>query len=246
MGYSKIKDWELTEAFADGPDITLKGRSPLPPIHYNQQYDWGNFALQANQLFPKYRELRNQLSFNHALDRFWIANEVPVGVNLPILAGAMEIIAGDYLKMTGNDQLEYLSKADYEALIQDELTHLKSKLSAINGGNVILNKITGAFRKGPNEKISLFLSLLNLETGKAEKEAINLRNKMTHSKRDYTDDDVAFDDLILTRVYQVLFNRILLKIIGYSGYYIDYSMKGCPSKPIDMKAGEIDKDTDTA
>lgn len=240
MGYSKVKDWELAEAFADSPDIPIKLQVALPPIQYNRQYDWGNFALQANQLFIKYRELQNKLFLNHAIDRFWIANETPVGVNLPILAGAMEIVAGGYLKMTDNDQLEYLSKTVYETLIGQELSQLKTKLTEIEGGDIILNKIKGAFRKGPNEKMSLFFQLLALDMGKAEKEAINLRNKMTHSKRDYSADETAYDDVVLTRVYQVLFYRVLLKLMGYTGYYIDYSLNGCPLKPLSMKAGEVD------
>jgi hypothetical protein len=240
IGYSKISNWELYEAFADSPEVPNKIQSALTPIHYNLQHDWGNFALQANQLFPKYRELQNKLSLNHAIDRFWIANEIPIGVNLPVLAGAIEVVTGEYLKMTGNDQLEYLPKAEYERLIRDEVAQIKSKMATLNGGEIILNKIIGAFRKGPNEKINLFFSLLNLDTGKAEKEAINLRNKMAHGKRDYNNDDRVFDDLILTRVYQVLFNRVILKMLDYDGYYIDYSLQGCPSKPISMKAGAID------
>lgn len=238
MGYSKIENGELKEALIDSPVIPIKIQASMPPIQYNLQYTWGNVVLQANLLLKKYLELQDSLSLNHAIERLWIANDVPIGVNLPILAGAIEIIAGEYLKTTGNNKLEYLSKTEYEKLIHDEIVQLTSKLSGIEGGTIMLSKITGAFRKGPNEKMNLFFSLLSLETGKPEKEAINLRNKMTHGKRDYANDDVAYDDLVLSRVYQVLFNRIILRILAYDGFYIDYSIARSPSKPLEMKAGE--------
>ena len=96
----------------------------------------------------------------------------------------------------------------------------------------MFNKIKGAFRKGSNDKINLFFDLLDLNIDRSEKEAVKLRNKMTHSTRDYTIEENAHDDVIATRVYQALFNRIFLNILGHQGYYIDYSIKGSPSKYI--------------
>jgi hypothetical protein len=103
----------------------------------------------------------------------------------------------------------------------------------LEGGEIMLNKISGAFRKGVNEKMTFFFNLLGMEIGKTEKAAINLRNKMAHGKRDYQKEETIFDDIVLTRVYQVLFNRIVLKLLGYQGYYIDYSMENSPSRPLD-------------
>lgn len=237
-GYSILSDEELIEALLDSPDIPLKPQPPMPPIHYNFEYQWGNIQLQLNKLLVPYLDLQKKLSLNHAIDRLWIALAIPVGVNLPILAGALEIVAGKYLTMTGNVKLEYLPQKEYEDLIAEEVLSLTAKLSEITDSAIIINKLKGAFRKGSNEKINLFLSLLGLEIEKQEKAAINLRNKMTHGNRDYSNDNKAHDDVVLSRVYHVLFNRIILKILGYEDYYIDYSMQRIPSKPIKMGAGE--------
>jgi len=53
-----------------------------------------------------------------------------------------------------------------------------------------------------------------------------------------TDINTAYDDLILTRVYEVLFNRVILKLLGYDGYYIDYNAVKCPLKHSDKKSGD--------
>ena len=103
---------------------------------------------------------------------------------------------------------------------------------------IIINKISGAYQKGPNEKMRIIFDKLGLETGKVEDQAIRLRNSMVHGSRDYSDIENAYDDLVLSRAYEILFHRIMLTLIGYTDYYIDYSMQGCPSKPVRMKAGE--------
>jgi len=191
-----------------------------------------------NNLLPVYLKLEGILSLNQVLSRYWIAKSIPVGSNLPVLANAIEILAAKYLKHTGKFKMENIPQNEYLNLIKEELETLTNKLAPLNGGNAMINKIKGANQKVPSEKITLFFSLLGIEVGKAEKAAINLRNKMAHSSRNYSDDDTAYDDLILTRVYEVLFNRVLLKLLGYDDYYIDYSVVNCPLKHITKRAGE--------
>ncbi len=40
-----------------------------------------------------------------------------------------------------------------------------------------------------------------------------------------------------TRVYQTLFHRIVLKLLGYDGTYIDYGTLGHPSRDISEPPG---------
>jgi len=237
-GYSKLRGDQLIETLLDSPNVPLKPQPAMPPIHYNYEYKWGNVQLQLNKIFGRYVELQQKLSLNHAINRLWIALKTPVGVNLPILAGAIEIIAGKYLDMVGGEKLEYLPQKEFDLLIAEEILSLTEKLSKFEGAEIIINKFKGAFRKGSNEKINLFLSMLGLEIAKQEKAAINLRNMMTHGNRNYRNRTTAQEDVVLSRVYHVLFNRIFLKVLGYEDYYIDYSICLVPSKPISMGAGE--------
>lgn len=215
----------------------LGAESIMPPIRFNLKYEWGNLTYLLNRFLPQYLSLKDTLRLNGALSMYWISKTVPLGVNLPILATAVESIANAYLE-NKDFATEYMSEETYLELIKTEKEQIEHKLSSVEGGEIILNKILGAFRKGPNEKMNTFIACLKIEIGKEEKKAIALRNKMAHSSIKYSKDEKAHNDLVLTRVYQVLFHRILLKLLGYDGYYIDYSSQGCPLRYIDRKAGE--------
>lgn len=239
IGYSVVDDENLIEANLNNIG-KRKNTYSMPPIRFNNKYEWGDVSWLLNQFLYKYLELRNQLPVDDALSRYWIARNTPIGANLPILASALEMIAESYSKINPTQfENEYLKQNEYLFLIEPEISKLKLKLSSLAGGDVILNKILGAFRKGPNEKMKAFFSAIDIEIGKAEKEALVLRNKMAHAARDYSDEKRVFEDLVFTRTYEVLFHRIILKLLGYNEYYIDYSLNGCPLKHIDMSAGEI-------
>lgn len=237
IGYSYADGVFLKEAFLvslDKKNLT----SPMPPIKFNLKYEWGDISWLLNQFLPKYLELRKILPIDQALSRYWVARSIPIGSNLPVLASALEMIAEKYLKTTGNYRMVYLPEADYLQLIEAERKELEAKLSSLEGGDIIMNKIAGAFRKGPNEKMSFFFFSADIMIGQLEKKAIALRNKMVHSSRDYSKEESAHEDLVYTRVYEVLFQRTILKLLGYDGYYIDYSIQGCPIKHIDRNAGK--------
>ncbi len=237
IGYTLVNDDVLIESNLETVN-NKKSAYSMPPIKFNFQYEWGNFSWLLNQLLPKYLELRREISLDEALSRYWIARRTPLGANLPILASALEIIVEKYLKQKSDYKNEHLPQNEYLTLIGAELKELKNKLSSLKGGEIILNKISGAFRKGVNEKMNHFLSSTGIEIGKSEKEAIALRNKMAHASRDYSDENRAHDDLIYSRVYEVLFHRVILKLLEYDGCYIDYSLYKCPSKYIGQSVGK--------
>lgn len=209
----------------------------FPPIHFNVQYDWGNLEWLVENLFPRYRYNRNDLQLDQVLARYFIALKTPIGANLPILANAIEILAANYLKLNGDIDLAYLENSKFLSLIEDELKSLEVKLKPFEGCDIMLRKIKSINQRNPSEKINFFLSLIDIKIGKSEKDALALRNKMVHSVRNYSEEKNALNDVFLTRVYQVLFNRIFLKILGYNDFYIDYSLKDVLAKHISLSAG---------
>jgi len=209
----------------------------MPPIKFNRKYQWGDLSHLLNKYLPEYLLKRKKLALNTAISRFQMAKTLPLGSNLPILSSAVEIIAGAYMELSNTITTEYLSEKEYNNLIKDEILQIKEKLMNIEGGEKIISKIENAFRKGVNEKMNSFLQSIGIEIGKLEKDAINLRNKMAHSSRDYSIEEKIHDDIVLSRAYEVLFNRIVLKLLNYNDYYIDYTIQNCPSKPIQKCAG---------
>ncbi len=215
----------------------VKTVNTMPPIKFNRKYNWGDLSHLINKYLPDYLLKRKKLAINTAISRFQMAKTLPLGSNLPILSSAVEIIAGAYMKSSNSISSEYLPKKEYKNLINNEISQIKEKLKNIEGGEKIISKIENAFRKGINEKLNDFLQSIDIEIGKLEKDAINLRNKMAHSSRDYSKEENIHADLILSRAYEVLFNRIVLRLLNYNDYYIDYSVQNCPSKPIQKCAG---------
>lgn len=238
-GNSLINNQELVEANLFSCNISKSGTA-MPPIQFNSEYEWGDITKLLNLYLPAYLDKRTRIGLKDALSRYWISKDTPIGANLPVLASALEIINHNFIKDLDKELLEYLPKAEYQGLIKEELESIKNKLDYLPAKEkqIIVNKICGAYQKGSNEKMRILFDKLELEIGKVEEQAIKLRNSMVHGSRDYSDIEDAYDDLILSRAYEILFHRIILKLVGYTDYYIDYSMQNCPSKPIRMKAGE--------
>jgi len=236
IGHSLVKGDILLESFAISI-AEYPENNTMPPIKFNSQYEWGNFSYLVNTYLPKYLEIRNELFLDVAIEKSFIANNLPLGTNLPILASALETIITKYFKSKQIKLFEYISEKEYLNIIEDELETMSQKLQSIDGNEIILRKIKGAFRKGVNEKTRLFFSAINLEIGGEEQKAISLRNKMAHGSSDYSANSKVYKDLVASRVYEVLFNRVILTLLGYEGYYIDYSITGVPSKHISKPAG---------
>lgn len=240
IGYSLTSDNDIQKSVyysVNSESLRLSSQTPMPPVTFNTKYEWGDFSWLVNKLLPQYLNINGELKLGQAISRYWISKGLAIGVNLPTLANAVEIITAEYLMQKGEFKTEIIPDEEYLKLIDDELEKLQSKLLAYPEGQIILNNIKKGNKKSINVKMNTFFKLIGIDIGKEEKAAIQLRNKMTHSTRDYSKDEKAYDDLVLTRVYEVLFNRIILKLLGYDDYYTDYSIQNAPLKHISASAG---------
>ena len=90
---------------------------------------------------------------------------------------------------------------------------------------------------GVRERFDIFFEEINLQVGDLERKALKERNIMTHGGSNCNDEELQ-KQLLVNGAYFVLLNRVILKIIGYKGDYIDYAAIGCPDKNISEVAGE--------
>jgi hypothetical protein len=88
------------------------------------------------------------------------------------------------------------------------------------------------------DKLKFFFEEIELPLGIAEQEAIRCRHKMIHSSVDMGDAEIE-KIVRLSFAYRCLVHRTILKILGYSGTYTDYSTIGLPEKQIDCVVGDI-------
>ncbi|MCT4562377.1 MAG: hypothetical protein N4A41_13490 [Crocinitomicaceae bacterium] len=214
--------------------ISKCSSSASPPISLNDHEDRDKIERVLKKLVPKYLELRENLGFKDVLWKYWIANELAIGTNLPILSSALESLAERYIE--SNDLTRSYSKAEktaYKKLIKPEQDSLSEKLESFDFSKRVLDILVNPYSLGVGQKLKLFFQKIGLDfsNDSVEAEALKARNKMTHSSLD-TSDEEMIKYLRLSGAYKSLFNRTLLKILEFDETYINFYSKS-PSN-IDM------------
>jgi hypothetical protein len=184
-------------------------------------------------LVPSYLRLRDGLRLNEALYRYWFAKIHPIGLDLPVFAAAVESLASSWHRSSDSTLAkQYLTEDEFKRLFAEEIKSFGQKLKDIPSGHRILNRIKSAHRMGSNEQVESFLADAKLKIGGVEETAMRSRNPMAHgSSSDYHGEEL--DQMVRIRwAYQALFERVFLKILGYSGNYIDRTSYGWPERYI--------------
>lgn len=206
-------------------------KQDMCPVNIDNSNEIGVLENILKVLVPQYLILRKKLNLAQALQYYWAASDSPIGANLPILHAGLEAISKSWFKTKSKSKGVYIPKKQYDHLLKDDLASITQKLQSIPNGNKVLNKIRNAYSFGVNEKINSFFSEIGLKLGDVEKAALQARNPMAHG--DIESGKPVDEKVMETRGYETLFHRILLKILGYDGKYIDYSSIGWPELHID-------------
>lgn len=94
-----------------GSDIQATCKAPtFPPVRLNIHYDWGHVELLINRLLPAYLEKVDSLQLRGALWNYWVARQLPSGVDLPLFSSAIEAIVARVLKTTPGISHMYMSE----------------------------------------------------------------------------------------------------------------------------------------
>ena len=182
-----------------------------------------------SQLLLKYYEKRELLRLNEALWNYWIARRMPPGTNLPILAAGVESIIDGWFNT--KSQGVYMKKEEFESLLKEEIEAIKEKFEKKPHGDKIIANILKAYNFGIMERYRVFFEEINLPIDDHEWEAINERHKFVHGR-------IIFDETDWKRViqhvntFETLLHKILLKVLGYSGTFIDRSVPGWNDKQL--------------
>lgn len=87
---------------------------------------------------------------------------------------------------------------------------------------------------GVGEKMKIFFDNLDFKFDRdsVENNALQARNNMTHQRMNSDNLDEMKLLIRLSGAYKTLIHRVILKIMDYKGFYIDYSKKGITYVPI--------------
>lgn len=216
--------------------VSLCQAPAFPLIRFPTYTD--RFETVLQDLVPRYLETRDGLNLDEALLRYWIGSALPPGTDIPIIASGMEILANAWFKSErSKSKGTYLSKEDFSTLIEEDLANIAGKLRDNPHKERLLEKMRSSNNRGSGERMESFFQELGLEVGTLEKKAIKARNKMIHSMI-ATDGQEQLEDLIrFSFAYRTLFHRVMLKILGYTGKYLDYATEGQPERTVEEALG---------
>jgi hypothetical protein len=232
-----IKSQEYQEPWVEDIISRCKQRG-LPPVEIGDFDDWNRSELLLNEIINPYLLLRAKFQLSDAINKYWISKYSYLGTNLPILSSAVDTLAERIIANHPEIKQYYIEYKVFVALIKEDLDSIENKLRGNPHKDIILNKIKSASQRGSNEKLEIMFEIIKLPIGNQERKAIKARNKMAHSSLGEIDENGLKEIFRLTRAFETLFNRILLKVLGYSGQYIDYYTIGHPQRNINEKIPE--------
>lgn len=249
VGHSNYDKSEnlISEAFENpwGDNVIAKcGKYGTPPVFIGHCNDWNRAEKILNELIMPYMALRDELSLNNCFWKYWIAKYSSIGANLPILSSAVETLAARVIKKHPEIKHYYIRHEVFSKLLNPELHSIVNKIGVELSQNypneqvtaiqeIISNKLKSASQRTANEKMIMFFEIINLPIAQIEKSAMRARNKMAHTLTSIIEDNEIIETVRLTRAYETLFHRIILKILGFSETYIDYYTFGHPNRSLD-------------
>jgi hypothetical protein len=209
----------------------------LNPVEIDALRSKGGIESLLEQLMPSYLALQGELRLNEALRCYWLSKEMPIGLNLPVLSTGLETLASSWFESGRSKPNVYMPKKDFDALLKAELASARSKLESHKHGDRILSRLSSAYNMSANDSLRFFFDDIELSVSETEWRAIRDRNPMAHGAASVFDGTTNERMIHATRVYQTLFHRIVLKLLGYDGTYISYGTLGHPIRDISEPSG---------
>jgi len=237
VGYTIYdEDCMLVEEYACNPwrshPESLCSKPDKAPIKIDRASSRGKAEDLIGQLLPHYFELREPLHLKDALWLYWIGQEMTVGTSLPLFAAAVEAIMNGWFnsKHTKSGGV-YLDKATLDELFQDEMSSIGEKLEGLEYGDELMKRFKNSNLMGVMDRFRFFFTEIDLPVDKNEWDAIKARNAVAHG-RIPTEEDEWEQIIRYTDTYETLIHKIILKLLGYSGSYIDRSVVGWKDKQL--------------
>ena len=216
-------------------NCTSQDRQPIPlDGHGNRPPE-----LDISKLTKEYMEYRDLLNLSDAIWITWLAQRMPLGYDLPLYSAALESLMQSWFKSKESKTKGiYMEKKKFDSLVGEFIEAASEKLKGHEHADRMIRKMGNSFQMSVNEKFPAFFSEIGLAIGNGEDAVIRARNSTAHGHSLKKEDYQKFS--LLGGGYKTLINRTLLKILGFDGFYIDYSSLNWPQRNIDEPIG-LDK-----
>ncbi len=218
-----------------GDDVVATCQAPgWPPLRLPWEADESERIISS--LIQSYVSLRDDLDLSDVLWAYWVGLRMPLGFELPLFGLALErLMAAWFRSNRSRSSGVYMSAAKFEQLTAEPFMQVERQLGVSKYGDRMMRRMRGAFQMGVNDRFETFFEELGLTLGQTEQLAVQRRNRCAHGGP--VDPDQIREHIRLTRTYQSMFHRVLLRILGYTGPYIDYGTISFPERALDECAG---------
>ncbi len=208
----------------------------LSPIRDDYRAKESYFETFTNYIEP-FEKLYKKLDFRSLFLSFWYAHEIAKPLDLPILSAALErLMKKWYSEIESNPETVLMNKKDFAKRIEPIKKMVEQQFIATEYAERMKRSILNINRMSVNEQFTNFFIGINLTVGEEEKKALRARNFSAHGS--FTDGDENYrEQFLLSRVYECLIARVVLKLLNYKGNYVDYRTNGYPEKNINCPIG---------
>jgi hypothetical protein len=219
-----------------GHDAMSNARQPdrlVVPI-----FDWNRRDETENVLSfvtGAYLAARDELNLSHAVWTMWMAARMAVSFETPLYAAALEaLMKGWFASNRSKTKAVYMAAEDFRRVFAEAIDKFQTTANGVKYGDRIVRKISAANAMSVNERFDIFFEEIKLRVGEGEASVIQSRNISAHG----TKSDLHPHDLVVVGAgYRTLLNRVILKLLGFKGQYIDYSTVGHPVRNLDEPIG---------
>lgn len=182
-------------------------KSPHYPIDLNESPEL--FEAAFIKALTAYKNKQEYLPISECLRRYWLASELPLGLNIVILASTLEMLANAWFKSNeSTSHGKYMPHDEYRELLSPEIEALADKLDKTEMGKAIIRRILSSNQFGANDKTNTFFSELGITLAPEDKNILRGRNKYAHGG-----EINVIEARRCWAIYQALFNQALLRIL---------------------------------
>lgn len=207
------------------------------PIETNYDFFPNYFDVVQKYLEP-FEAIYDKLDFESLLNSYWYADSLVKPMDLPILASALEhLMKKWYESIEMNPETLLMNKKDFAKYIQPIKELVTTQFKDTNFAKRMTRSIYNMNKMSINEQMHHFFEKIGMPLGEEEQKALQARNISVHG--DYEKKNPNCDEIFkVSQIYECIINRVILKLLNYSGKYIDYGTIGYPEKDINCPSGQ--------
>ena len=234
-----INEQVFLSTFRDNTTALLR-HNPMPviPLGLKAENGKGKFLTDEKTvsfLLTQYSATKDSLPLDYLVYCIKCFRAVSLDFQMNILATAFDFIRKAWFKSEKSSSGgKYLQDKKFLEVMVKHLSAIESELGSHMLKKKIINNLKNANHFTLQEESSVFFEEIGLKIGEVEKEIIRQRHKSIHGElrgRDYQ--KLVF----MTYGAYSLLNKIVLKLLGYEGLFVDYSSYNFPSRNMDEPLG---------